>query len=137
PKLPNPIRISDGNGGHHTMENPYEKLPSQTDGIMYFLYNFNLYLKLLKKDHPQIWKEFYTSYNKEYLNRLFTPSIEVLKKLNHCDLAKTYEPIRFYVEELNIDDLSIFEDILGKDKISSLVCSSEGLKAGLGYLDSK
>lgn len=134
PKLPASIVVNDESGGQHTMANPYVSMPSQIDGMLYFLYNFNLYFNLLKKDHPEIWKEFNSNYNKAYLNKLFGPSIEILKQLDHCSLLNSYDPIRFYIDELKSDDLSILEDILGKEKLGVLICSDNLIKDGIGFL---
>lgn len=95
---------------------------SQLDGLMYFIYNFNLYLRLLKKDNSTQWKEFYTPYNKKYLNKLLSPSLETLKKLDHCSIMKTYENINFYIKELLQDDLDILKDILGEKQVKALTC---------------
>lgn len=124
-KLPASGVIRGENGNPHAILNPFVNLPSQIDGILYFLYNFNLYLKLLKQDHPEIWKEFYTPYNRNYLNKLFTPSIEVLQSLKHCSLIKDYRPVQFYLKELREVELTVLKEVLGKDKLGTLLCSGQ------------
>ena len=118
PKLPASVIINSD-----SILNPFVNLPSQIDGVLYFLYNFNLYLRLMKEAHPEVWKEFYAAYNKDYLNKLLTPSIEILKSLGHCSLKNDYKPVQFYLKELRSEDLSILKEILGKESLGALVCS--------------
>lgn len=123
-KLPKNILIKDVNGEEQEISNPYVNMPTQAEGILHFLYNFNLYLKLLKKQQPKTWENFYSAHNKNYLNKLFSSSVEALKISSHCSYIQTFEPINLYVNELNQDDLSILRDIVGQEKIDSLTCKS-------------
>ncbi len=139
PKVPKRILESDGKGGKIWVDNMHAKL-DQTYGVMYFIYNLNLYLKLLKENHPEIWKEFYTDYNKNYLKKLLSPSIETLKSLNYCNLLKEDVGVnvwKFYVELLKGDDLKILEEVLGKPQINKLICAEDSLKMGLKFLEEK
>jgi hypothetical protein len=139
PKVPKRILVSDGKGGKIWVDNVHANL-DQTYGVMYFIYNLNLYLKLLKENHPEIWKEFYTDYNKNYLKKLLSPSIETLKSLNYCALLREDEPVnvwKFYAELLQKEDLRILVDALGEPQINKLICAEDSLKMGIKFLEEK
>lgn len=135
--LPNPAIFKDDEGNEYNLPNPHIENPTQIDGVLYFIYNFNLYLRLLKEKHPDQWKEFYTSSNKEYLRKLLTPSLDTLKKLGYCNLKDSFKPANYYINEFLKEDMSVLEDVLGKEKLGELLCSEKTLISGLSLLEKK
>ncbi|WPU64671.1 hypothetical protein [Peredibacter starrii] len=121
-----PQKLIVRNGEHeYQLENPLKNKITQLDGILYFIYNMNLYLKVIKAERPEIWKEFDIDQNRVFLDKLLSSSLGVLKDLDHCSLSKSKENsnLEFYIEELKKEDLSVLKEILGDDKIADLVCS--------------
>ena len=60
PLIPDTFTIKDESGQEYVLTNPLKNKISQAEGLYYFIYNFNLYLNLLKNDHPQHWNVFFT-----------------------------------------------------------------------------
>lgn len=135
PLLPNSVTFTDDLGNQHSMDSPYAKIPSQLDGVMYFIYNFNLYLRLLKQNHPEVWSDFYTTHNKDYLRKVLTPSVKILNELDHCSIREIYFNVDFYVEELIKDDTHILSEILGDKLFEDLICAEDGIRRGLKMID--
>ena len=124
PLLPDTIKFKDEESGQEfVLANPLKGKISQAEGLYYFIYNFNLYLKLLKKDHPLKWNDFYTEKNKTFLRKLFDSTFTTLKGIKPCELKKTDESLNFYITELDSEDLEIMEELMGSEAMKEIVCS--------------
>lgn len=119
------ITINDDQGNQHTFKHPFKGKITQLDGMMYFIYNQNLYLSLLKEQHPDLWLSFYTEHNKVFIHKMLSASIETLKKVNHCKAKETYYNVQFYIDELKQMDLSILNEILDEKSLNDLLCIQE------------
>ena len=119
------LTITDEQGNQHTLKNPFKGQIHQLDGMMYFIYNQNLYLSLLKEQHPDLWLSFYSEHNKIFMRKMLLASIETLKKVNHCKAKETYYNVQFYIDELKQMDLSILNDILDEKSLKDLLCIQE------------
>ncbi|MFY7992582.1 MAG: hypothetical protein ACOVP4_04745 [Bacteriovoracaceae bacterium] len=122
PLLPDTLTFKDESGQEFVLANPLKNKITQAEGLYYFIYNFNLYLRLLKKDHPRQWKDFFTEKNKTFLRKLFDSSITTLKTIKPCDLRNSDEGLNFYITELGADNLEIMEELMGSEAIMGIVC---------------
>ena len=120
--LPDVITMTNENGEEMSFPN-YAKIITQLDGLMYFLYNHNLYLRLLKSNHPELWSKFYNEHNKNFLRKLLKSSIDTLAKVDHCKVKEGYNNVDFYIEELRNEDTAILVDLLGAESVNTLLCS--------------
>lgn len=125
--IPAVLTFKDETGREVEIPNPFKGKISQAEGLYYFIFNFNLYLKILKDDHPQSWEKFYTEKNKTFLRKLFLSSIQSLDGIEPCKLRKTDEALSFYIDELQKEDMSILEEIVGSERISKVTCSKDNL----------
>jgi len=116
------ITLFDEDGNQYTFDHPLKGFITQLDGVMYFIYNHNLYLNLLKSNHPELWKQFYNKHNKEFMKNLLGTSIETLVNVNHCEAKETYYNVDFYINELKQENLAIFNEILGEESLNKLLC---------------
>lgn len=123
--IPQDIIILDENGEDMSFLNPLHGYISQLEGLMFFVYNKNLYLQLLKHQHPEEWKEFYNLHNQNFMSRMLEASVETLKKIDHCNKRETDPTLNFYIKELKKMDLSILKEILGSKRLETLLCLNE------------
>lgn len=122
--IPDNIFFKDDSGNQHVLPHPLKNKISQAEGLYYFLYNFNLYLRLLKEDHPLQWKKFYSERNKIFLRKLFNASITTLKSIRHCDIRENDEGLNFYITELGTENLEIMKDLMGSKSVPELTCAN-------------
>jgi hypothetical protein len=124
PLLPETLTFKDEESGQEfVLANPLKGRITQAEGLYYFIYNYNLYLQLLKKEHPLKWEEFYTEKNKTFLRKLFDSSFTTLKSIKPCESRKNNEGLSFYISELGAENLEILKELMGPEAVLQLVCS--------------
>lgn len=109
-------------GAETRMPNPLKNKVTQAEGLYYFLYTYNLYLNLLKKDHLEAWTDFYTEKNKIFLKKLFESAVTTLKSIRHCELKNNDSGLNFYITELGNENIEILEDIIGVEAANEIKC---------------
>lgn len=124
PLLPDTITFKDEAGQVYVLANPLKNKITQANGLYYFIYNFNLYLRLLKNNHPELWKDFYTEKNKTFLRKLFDSAFTTLKSINPCEGRNTDEELNFYITELESENLEVMKDLMTPKALNGIVCGT-------------